>query len=96
MQRHHAVAEHVPPERLRLKRLGCRIPDSRPKVCLGRNISRTRDNEDLTVAQQGGVDGIDWELVRQCSPLTLRSSLRQNWVRCGGAEANGKKESGED
>ena len=59
VQDDHPVAEHVPGERPRQKRLRPGVPDGRLKVRLGRDIPRTGDDQHVAVVHERDVNGID-------------------------------------
>jgi hypothetical protein len=75
LQNDHAIAKHVPIDRLGSNVSACRIENSGLQVGVGRKISGTRDDQHLAVVEQRGVHGIDGHGIWECLPLTQRACL---------------------
>src|SRR5438270_11054841 len=67
-QRHHAVAEHVPSERLSGNSSCLPIPKRRLVVRVACDVSRARYDYDVSVVQQRHVNRIDWHVVWHRGP----------------------------
>jgi hypothetical protein len=74
-QDHHTVAEHVPGDRLRVNRVGLRVPHSSLIVRVSCNISGTGNDEYRPVIKESYVDRIDLHRSRQRAPLSLDVGL---------------------
>ncbi len=82
LQKHHAIAEHVPGQGELRDCSGVRIPQQRPGVIrrtIGRTggttrqrwraVSRSRHHQHFAIAEKRGMHGIDGHEIRQSTPL---------------------------
>ena len=91
-QHHHAVAEHVPAQRLCGNRPSLRIPHGRTKVGLASVVTRTRNDQHLAVVQKSQVNGIDRHQIRQGRPPPVREYLLgPNRLRTQGRQTQGEQ-----
>src|SRR5438552_2217605 len=74
-QRDHAVAEHVPPERLGRNRVAAGIPYSRLKAVIRWYVTRTGHHKNFSIVKQTYVHRIDGHCCRQGLPLTMHVGL---------------------